>query len=381
MKKEIARKVADHLRKFPGHDFPAPQEDDWELGVFDIPQRLTDEEGELLSQLTPYMEHIDDLAQRLGRDKKELLPLLDGLIKKYWVLWEGPSREDGRYEAHTSPVEFYMELFTPDNALELIGYFSPDPPDGDTSKPLPYGHGEDEFFSYFRVVPRESALPHDCEILPGESISYLINHAGEDGLAVTKCICRHMKQVMGGSCDHDGPIEQCLFLQPFAKAAVDAGVARPITKAEAFELMDKAGKHGLVHEAHSATHPKVICSCCPDCCFPIQALRNGVYTHTTPMPSNFYSAVNPDLCQGALDCIPRCPVEALRYDDEKATVVIDTPRCIGCGICVESCPFGAFELKRRKKTYSLPHTEDDYLEIDARQKRKAHFFPRRPPGK
>jgi Na+-translocating ferredoxin:NAD+ oxidoreductase subunit B len=377
MKKEIARKVADHLRKFPGHEFPKAQEDDWELGVFDAPLPLTDEEGELLSQLTPYMEHIDDLAKRLGRGKNELLPLLDGLIKKLWVLWEGPSREDGRYQAHTSPVEFYMPYMTPDNMFDLMGYFSPDPPEGDTSKPLPYGHGDDEVFPYLRVVPRESALPHDCEILPGESISYMINHAGEEGLAVAECICRKGKQLMGGSCDHDGPIEQCLFLPPFAKAAVDAGVARSITKAEAFEIIERARKHGLVHEAYSATHPKTICSCCPDCCSPMQALRAGVYTPNTPMHSNFYSVVNPDLCQGALDCIPRCPVEAIRYDDETSSAVIDDTKCLGCGICVETCPYGAFELKRREKTYTLPHTEEDFLEIDARQKKKAHHFKRK----
>jgi hypothetical protein len=37
---------------------------------------------------------------------------------------------------------------------------------------------------YIRIIPREDALPHNGEILPGEVVSYIIDYAAEDGLEV-----------------------------------------------------------------------------------------------------------------------------------------------------------------------------------------------------
>lgn len=371
MRREIARKVRDHLREFPGHvDIPL-QEEELELEIFEKPLALTDDEGELLAQLSPFWETVDEIAKRTGQDADKIVPLLNSLIKKLWVLCDGEG-DTRKYQAHTGAVEFYMPWMTPENSMELMAVWMPVPSE---EEPRSLGTGADEMLPYFRVVPRESALPSDCEIYPSESISYMINHHGDNGIAVAECICRKLSANLGSSCERNGPLEQCLFFQPFAQAAVEAGVARSITKAEAFEIIDRAREHGLIHQAYSSAHPKTICSCCPDCCAPIQGLKSGVQTHTTPMKSNFYPQVNADLCGGTLDCIKRCPMQAISYDEDKATVVVDLDLCIGCGICVESCPHGAIVLKRKKKgVIVLPHTHDDYTEIDARQRGKDYYY-------
>lgn len=36
-----------------------------------------------------------------------------------------------------------------------------------------------------------------------------------------------------------------------------------------------------------------------------------------------------------------CPVEALQWDSDSDTPVVDTEKCINCGICINRCPIGA----------------------------------------
>src|SRR5690554_448144 len=56
---------------------------------------------------------------------------------------------------------------------------------------------------------------------------------------------------------------------------------------------------------------------------------------------NFYTAVRleEDLCRGCINCIKRCPTQAIRVRNSKA--VIKTEFCISCGECIRICPYHA----------------------------------------
>ncbi len=47
------------------------------------------------------------------------------------------------------------------------------------------------------------------------------------------------------------------------------------------------------------------------------------------------------ICSGCKTCIPLCPYNAIRRDEEKLVAVIDEALCKGCGVCVAACPSGA----------------------------------------
>ena len=72
MRIEIGQKVVEHFRKMP-FGFPrGPNNDEYKL--FEKPIPLTDEEGEVLAQLMPYGEHIDDIAEGWGVIRMNFYP-------------------------------------------------------------------------------------------------------------------------------------------------------------------------------------------------------------------------------------------------------------------------------------------------------------------
>ncbi len=57
--------------------------------------------------------------------------------------------------------------------------------------------------------------------------------------------------------------------------------------------------------------------------------------------STYYHSVrlDKDKCTGCTNCLKRCPTEAIRVRDGKATIIGE--RCIDCGECIRVCPYHA----------------------------------------
>ena len=68
---------------------------------------------------------------------------------------------------------------------------------------------------------------------------------------------------------------------------------------------------------------------------------DSVSTDTTKTDVKTVFRVNPDKCIGCGLCMFSCPEDAIEFKDGKA--IIDPKKCKSCGTCVKRCPTGAIE--------------------------------------
>jgi ferredoxin len=163
-----------------------------------------------------------------------------------------------------------------------------------------------------------------------------------DHIVVLDCPCRVSREE---PCE---PLDVCLIIgEPFASFVADHHPrrSRRIEPRQAVEILQAEDDRGHVHHAFfkdaMLERFYAICNCCSCCCGAMQAHRTGV-----PMlaPSGYVSRVDADGCTGCGLCVESCPFGALSLDDDAA--VVDDKVCMGCGVCIARCPRGALALVR-----------------------------------
>jgi len=366
MHESIARKVIEHYRKFP---LPIETSEDDEAIHFEEPFTVTDEEGEVLCQLMPYPEHIDDIAKRICRDKEELVPLLHSLIHKCFVVLSG-TLDDGFYKAQTlwpGAIEMQEKSFPKlvPSALE----------EHMTARAEPFIDaifGTPDIQPWFRVVPHEEAIPHDVEVFPSELFTHLVEHAGETGLAVCDCYCRARSKRYGGGCDSPKD-EICMAFGSYATTGIEIGAFRAVTKEEMMKIGRRTRDAGLIRQAFTCEHTTLICNCCDCCCGLLTLFKLGMPQST--LKSNFQAQFNWELCKGCHSCIKACRLEAITLDRNNVKPVLNPEKCLGCGLCVVACPNeNAVTLKRKEEVVKYFHSIEDVLRFRAEQTGRMELY-------
>ena len=163
-----------------------------------------------------------------------------------------------------------------------------------------------------------------------------------DHIVALECPCRSARK---NPCL---PLDVCLIIgEPFASFVAEhhPEASRWITPQEAVDVLRAERDRGHVHHAFfkdAMLHRfYAICNCCSCCCGAMQAFGNG-----TPMlaPSGYVSTVDKERCVGCGACVEVCPFGALSMED--GAVAIDGDACMGCGVCVAKCPQVALSLSR-----------------------------------
>jgi electron transport complex protein RnfB len=147
--------------------------------------------------------------------------------------------------------------------------------------------------------------------------------------------------MLGEGCD--APEESCLMFGEFADYYVRTGRGRSIDQAEVMELLAKADAANLVLQPTNSRDISTICCCC--CCC---GVLRGLKSHPRPSEiavNSFIARLEPGVCEGCWTCLDRCQMEALAA--EGGHVALNLDRCIGCGLCVSTCPSGALTLVRK----------------------------------
>ncbi len=192
----------------------------------------------------------------------------------------------------------------------------------------------------------ENALPNDTVMLLNE-VEEMIEAAEE--IVVQPCDCRKL----GENCNR--PVETCIWLDDGARQALDRGHGRRLTKEEAIQLLRHADKKGLMHTADSEWRERglhAICNCCACDCYPFRAAQELGTKGVWPK-SHYLAEYNAELCNQCGACVKRCHFEAFYHDGSiievdgkfKNGVAFDPEKCWGCGLCANTCPQGAIEMR------------------------------------
>jgi ferredoxin len=211
-----------------------------------------------------------------------------------------------------------------------------------------------------RIVPVNKQIAVERNVTTCDQIRAHVE-ASPGPFGVIPCICRHGKDLLGESCKQTKLRDNCLMIGMAAKWAVDSGSGRAISREEMLDLLDQADKEGLVLQPENTKSPMFVCCCCGCCC--------GMLTSAKRLPnpaeyfsSNFYAAVDADTCESCGTCEVRCQMEAISSPEGKA--VVDRLRCIGCALCLTTCPSGALRLEPNDKPRIPPDdTQALYLKI------------------
>ncbi len=208
-----------------------------------------------------------------------------------------------------------------------------------------------------RTIPVAESIPvpEKYRLADYDSVRRLVAKATGQ-IAVTNCICRQSQEILGHKCQRTDLYESCLLIgSDHARRHVEMGIARYITKDEAFDILKRAQQAGLVLQPENSRRPEAICCCCGDCCVLLRMLKN----HPRPVElydSNFYVEVDRDKCTGCEECVEKCQLDARVMADGVAEVRLE--RCIGCGNCVALCPAGANRLVKKAPAQGPAERQD-----------------------
>ena len=193
-----------------------------------------------------------------------------------------------------------------------------------------------------RVVPVNIKTKLQQQVHRYQDVVAMMEHA--KSFQVVDCICRKEQALQGNPCKHS--VEVCLSFSGSEGAFDRYPKGRIISKQEALEILEKAEEEGLVHSSYNVRSGQMfVCNCCSCCC----GIMRGVKEYNAPFlmaKSDFFAEIDQDTCAACGVCADeRCPMDAIVEQDGSYSV--QPERCIGCGVCVPTCPTESITLVQK----------------------------------
>jgi electron transport complex protein RnfB len=306
------------------------------------------------------LERIRELAEGSGIARELVEGMLDTMARNGAI--ECAEKEGTRY-FWTMPLivgmyEYQLKRLTPEFLGDIGEYMS------DRAFGLAFLSTERP---QMRTIPVNKSIAAEHHVATYDHVVEIIN--GADGpFAIIECICRKTAAMRGNPCKKTSRQETCMPIGDMAKHAIQNGMGRAISREEALEIIRMNEAEGLVFQPSNAQKADFICSCC-GCCCGMLGMQKMLPKPVDFWATNYYAAVDAEVCTGCGACVERCQVDAVTLGDGGGTAVVNLDRCIGCGNCVVACPAGALSLHRKTKETVPPRdTEALYDEIMAHKK-------------
>jgi electron transport complex protein RnfB len=342
MTEEVYRKLAKVLDTLP-NGFP-PTEGGVEIKL--LKKIFQPEQAELFCDLRLTFETADQIAKRTGRP-------LEGLEEMLTAMWE---------RGQIFGVEFGgMKMFKMVPwAFGIYEFQLPymDRELAEMSEEYMQVYGQ-QFFEnkpqLMQVIPIEREIPARHEALTYERCSSIIENG--QSFLLNECICKKERGLLEKRCEK--PLEVCLGIAPVPGIFDDSKVGRAVSKEEAYEVLRKSEEAGLVHLTWNVEKGHFfICNCCGCCCGVLRGINDLGIPASRVVNSYYYAEIDPDECAACGTCADeRCQVNAIEEGEDAYEVIRE--KCIGCGLCVDTCPSEAIQLVRKQLEEIVPPPKDE----------------------
>ena len=182
----------------------------------------------------------------------------------------------------------------------------------------------DAGMNMMRVIPVQAAIENNSRRASYDEVHRLVENAW--AISVGACSCRRSRRLMGEGCGHLEE-DMCIYLNDNAINYSKMGEHRLIDKEEAYEILRRAERNGLVHELNVAPGYEdctAICNCCGCSCY---ALRIATYFRAPDaVKSNYVARVDKDKCVACGECVENCQVNAVKLGSKLCPVDTTIPR-------------------------------------------------------
>jgi len=343
--------ILEKMREYP-NDIPVDENGNISKAFREyIKIMFTPEEAEIAQHLDITPLNVNEIAKRIGKERKETKEILNEMADK------GIIQDIGGYSYFLTVAHLFNIGFKYSKALERLGKKGAELYQQFFIKEKYYKRYEssDGGTPLTRIIPINTSIDHQSQISNAEEIHGIIEECKEP-IVITDCPCRNRTELLGiRECTKKFPIkESCFQLGPFGMYFVNRGEGKVLSREEAHNIIDNFAKLGLIFTTENvkvANH-LLVCCCCECCCAFLRGMtRFEDKNKNCVAKSNYIAIVNEDLCEGCGLCLNRCVFKAITLKNEKSSV--DSTKCYGCGACGVTCPAGAIKLHRNERSKIL----------------------------
>jgi ferredoxin len=300
---------------------------------------FSSEEATIAHQLSGKWEPLEIIARRIGLSTEETRVFLEKMAERGF-LWSFEKNGIplfrlapfivGIYESQLERMDHELahlvEQYALDGGMEGIMRLQP---------------------ALHRVVPAQSALKSES-ILPYDDVRAILSDSKT--FRLHDCICKVEQDFMGRTCTF--PKRSCLSFSQYERPHTKDD----ISKEEALTFLDETEKMGLVHTVSNIEEGVgYVCNCCGCCCAILRSITEWGIENSVAY-ANYYSQIDPEVCNDCGICIERCQVHAIVEKD--GIPFVQKEKCIGCGLCVTGCPNDAARLERKAEAEIVAPPKD-----------------------
>jgi electron transport complex protein RnfB len=223
---------------------------------------------------------------------------------------------------------------------------------------------------FMQVIPIEREIQATHEALHYEKVSSIIENG--QSFLLNECICKKEQGLLDNPCDR--PVEVCMGIAPVPNVFDDSRVGHAISKEEAYELLRKSEEAGLVHLTWNVQGGHFfICNCCGCCCAVLRGINELGIPASKVVNSHYYAEIDRDTCELCGTCAEeRCQVNAIEEVEDAYQVIRE--KCIGCGLCVGTCPAEAIQLIRKQPEEMVSPPNDEMAWYEERGRKRGVDF-------